>query len=303
VNIKSSRHFAVVQFFIVCLIATLPFTPNAIADDVEVLGFVENATFVRGHSIGVTKSRSTFQYEIAKAWQSSGFFSDVSLNATFRGSFDAVYNLNADEFGRSSGSSLSYPAPGNPAFFGILATGNPNTPPFPPSTNPEYAGVFPPPVPTGAIPLPGVPFGNIGANNPNAGLAFLGSDVHNFERGGVVLAYPTRPCDIDNRGCIAGYMDDDEDDLRFPEFGGDADFIRELYIDATHEMDDGKEFGIRFGRQQIVWAELTFSESLMSSTRSIFPDIIYMTSLKISGFQWVFSTWNTALAPRVGLKT
>ena len=249
-NIKSSRHFAVVQFFIVCLIATLPFTPNAIADDVEVLGFVENATFVRGHSVGVTKSRNTFQYEIAKAWQPTGFFSELSLNATFRGTYDAVYNINSDEFGRSSGGSVSFPAPGNPSFFSFLLGG---PVPFPPSTNPEYAGNFFPPAFTGAIPLPGVPFGNISANNPNAGLALLGSDVHNFERGGVVLAYPTRPCDIDSRGCIAGYMDDDEDDLRFPEFNSDLDFIRELYIDATHVMDSGAEFGIRFGRQQVVW--------------------------------------------------
>jgi len=136
----------------------------------------------------------------------------------------------------------------------FLVDGNPtNPPPFPPSTNPVYAGIFPPPVLTGAIPLPGVPGGNIGAGNPNEGLGLLGEDVHNFENGGVVLAYPTRPCNIDSRGCIDGYMDDSLDNLRFPEFNGRWDFLRELYLDAAIPFDSGAELGFRIGRQQVVW--------------------------------------------------
>lgn len=238
-----------------CLFAMVLAMPAALAQEqpMEFRGFVENATFVREHGVGLSKSRTTLQMELSKAWNDKGMFSELGVNAIFRGSYDAVYDLNDDTFGKNSGRSVSFPAPGNPAFFGILATGNPNTPPFPPSTNPQYAGVFPPPATTGAIPLPGVPGGYIGVGNPNEGLGLVGEDVHNFENGGVVLAYPTRPCDIDPRGCIHGYMDDDLDDLRFPEFNDDWDFIRELYLNATISLEGGNELGFRIGRQQVVW--------------------------------------------------
>lgn len=246
--------FTAMPSVLACLAAILLVVPAASAQETEVRGFVENATYVREHGVGLTKSRTTLQLELSKAWTGSGLFSEFSLHGTFRGSYDAVYDLNDDTFGKNSGRSLSFPAPGNPAFFGILATGNPNTPPFPPSTNPEYAGVFPPPVLTGAIPLPGVPGGYIGGpNNPNTGLGLVGEDAHDFSDGGVVLAYPTRPCDIDSRGCIDDYMDDDLDELRFPEFNDDLDFLREIYLNATISYDNGSELGFRIGRQQVVW--------------------------------------------------
>ncbi len=252
-NPKSTSHFTATLVALVCLLATLLVVPTAYAQDTEIRGFIENATFFREHGVGLTKSRTTLQLELSRAWQPSGLFSEVSINGTFRGSYDAVYDLNDDEFGENSGRSVCYPAPGNPAFFGILATGNPNTPPFPPSTNPCFAGIFPPPIATGAIPLPGVPGGNIGSGNPNQGLGLVGEDVHQFENGGVVLAYPTRPCSIDSRGCIDGYMDDSLNDLRYAEFNSRFDFIRELYLDATIAYDNGHELGFRIGRQQVVW--------------------------------------------------
>lgn len=253
-NRKRSDHISAISYCLGCLVAGMLLVPAASAQDTEFRGFVENATFVREHGVGLTKSRTTLQLELSRAWSGTGLFSEVSLHGTFRGSYDAVYDLNDDTFGKNSGRALSFPAPGNPAFFGILATGNPNTPPFPPSTNPEYAGVFPPPVLTGAIPLPGVPGGYIGGPaNPNAGLGLVGEDAHDFSDGGVVLPYPTRPCDIDSRGCIAGYMDKDLDELRFPEFNSDLDFLRELYLNATIPFDGGGELGFRIGRQQVVW--------------------------------------------------
>ncbi len=252
-NIKSTSHFTALLVALVCLPATVLVARTVYAQDTEVRGFIENATFFREHGVGLSKSRTTLQLELSRAWRSSGLFSEVAINGTFRGSYDAVYDLNDDQFGKNSGRSVSYPAPGNPAFFGILATGNPNTPPFPPSTNPSYAGLFPPPWLTGAIPLPGVPGGNIGAGNPNEGLGLVGEDVHHFENGGVVLAYPTRPCNIDSRGCIDGYMDDSLNELRYAEFNSRWDFIRELYLDATIAYDSGDELGFRIGRQQIVW--------------------------------------------------
>jgi len=253
VNLKRTSHFTAMQFVLAYLVTTLCFTAEIFAQDTEFRGFVENATFVRAHGVGISKSRNTLQLELSRAFNPTGLFSEFSISGTFRGSYDAVYDLNDDEFGKNSGGSVSFAAPGNPAFFGILATGNPATPPFPPSTNPSYAGIFPPPIASGAIPLPGVPGGHIGVNNPNEGLMLLGSDVHNFENGGVVLAYPTRPCDIDSRGCIDGYMDDDKDELRFTEFNSRLDFIRELYLDATIAFDTGRELGFRIGRQQVVW--------------------------------------------------
>ncbi len=252
-KIKRTALLTVRRVVIACCAAPIMFMAQAQAQDTEVRGFIENATFVRDHGVGLTKSRNTVQLELARAFNSTGIFSDLSIGGTFRATYDAVYDLNDDEFGKNSGRAVSYPAPGNPAFFGILATGNPATPPFPPSTNPSYAGIFPPPTASGAIPLPGVPFGNIGANNPNEGLGLLGEDVHHFEQGGIVMAYPTRPCNIDSRGCIDGYMDDSLNNLRYPDFNSRLDFIRELYVDATAVQDNGDEIGFRIGRQQIVW--------------------------------------------------
>jgi hypothetical protein len=226
------------------------------AQDVEYRGFVENQTFFRDHGVGLTKSRTRAQFEFSKDFGRVGIFSELSFHGILRADYDAVYDLNDDEFGDKSGRSVSFPAPGNPAFFGFLASGGvPGAPPpFPPSTNPEYAGIFPPPVLTGAIPLPGVPGGTIsGPGNPNQGLKLLGEDVHNFEKGGVVLAYPSRPCNVDKRGCIRDYMEADEDDLRFPGFTDTVDFLRELYVDAAIPFKNGHELGFRIGRQQIVW--------------------------------------------------
>ncbi len=252
-NYKSTVLYTAGRFVLICFVAPLLFIAQAQAEDTEVRGFIENATFVRDHGVGLTKSRSTVQLELDRAFQSTGMFTDLSVHATFRGTYDAVYDLNDDEFGKNAGRSVSYAAPGNPAFFGILATGNPNTPPFPPSTNPSYAGVFPPPTATGAIPLPGVPGGYIGTDNPNEGMGLLGEDVHHFQKGGIVMAYPKRPCNIDPRGCIDGYMDDSLNNLRYPDFNDRLDFIRELYLTATVPFDSGRELGFRIGRQQVVW--------------------------------------------------
>ncbi len=250
-SLKLHFHETIGTAVIVCFVASWIPSQSASAADAEYRGFIENATFWRDHDVGLSKSRTTLQFEFSKAFKPTGFFSEFSIHGTLRGTYDAVYDLNDEEYGKNSGGPVSFPAPGNPAFFGFLV-GGPT--PFDPTTNPEFAGIFPPPILTGAIPLPGVPGGTIsGPGNPNDGLRLLGDDVHNFENGGVVLAYPTRPCDIDNRGCINGYMDADEDELRFPEFNDDLDFIRELYLDAAIAFKSGHELGFRIGRQQVVW--------------------------------------------------
>ena len=251
-SLKLRFHKTTGTAVIVCFIASWMTMQPTSAADAEYRGFIENVTFVRDHGIGLSKARTTLQFEFSKTFKPTGLFSEFSIHGTLRGSYDAVYDLNDDEYGKNSGGPVSFAAPGNPAFLASL----PGAPPFAPiiSTNPEYAGILPPPILTGAVPLPGVPGGTIsGPGNPNEGLRLLGDDVHNFENGGVVLAYPTRPCDIDNRGCIRGYMDADEDELRFPEFNDDVDFIRELYLDAAIPFKNGHELGFRIGRQQVVW--------------------------------------------------
>ncbi len=216
----------------------------------EIRGFIENATHNRS-SRGISKSRNTGQLEFSKRLGEVGAFSAFSLHGTLRGSYDAVYDLNDDEFGDSSGGPVSFPAPGNPAFLATL----PMAPPFAPPTQPVFAGTFGPAAAgaDGAIPLPGT-LGTIASPaNPNDGLLLLGDDVHNFERGSVVLAYPSRPCDKDPRGCIDGYLDFDEDELEHPEFNDRLDFLRELYLDGTIDFDNGHELNLRIGRQQVVW--------------------------------------------------
>jgi hypothetical protein len=252
VKLKSTSHFTTLQVILICLAGTLLFTPTAFAQDTEFRGFVENATFYRQHGVGLTKSRTTLQLELSRAFNPTGLFSEASISGTFRGSYDAVYDLNDDTFGKNSGRSVSFAAPGNPSFLASF----PGAPPFAPliSTNPEFAGILPPPLATGAVPLPGVPGGTLfGTGNPNEGLGLVGEDVHNFENGGVVLAYPTRPCNIDNRGCIDGYMDNSLNELRYREFNSRWDFVRELYVDATIAYDNDHELGFRIGRQQVVW--------------------------------------------------
>lgn len=229
----------------------------------ESRGFIENATHTRDGP-GLTKFRNTAQLEFTKSLESSGRFSGISLSGIFRGTYDAVYDLNDDEFGDQSGRRVSFPAPGNPAFLASQPP-PPTAPPGPPfvSTQPGYAELFGPPPPAGggALPLPAVnplfggtpiapnhaPFGG------NQGLKLVGEDVHNFENGGVVLAYPSRPCDTDSRGCIDDYLDFDADELKYPEFNDRYDFIRELFLDATMQFENGRELGFRVGRQQVVW--------------------------------------------------
>jgi len=218
---------------------------------IETRGFVEHSTHVRD-SIGLTRFRNRLQYEFNIDAGDRGIFRDVSINGTLRATYDGVYDINDSDYGDDSGSSLSFPAPGNPAFFDYL-NGGPGSSPFTPPTTVSFAGTFGPDFTgaDGAIPLPGVPGGTL--TTANEGLKFLGADVHDFHYGGGVLAYPSRPCDDDSRGCLSDYMDADLDELRMPDFNDNLDFLRELYIDATIPFSNGHELGLRIGRQQVVW--------------------------------------------------
>ncbi len=186
----------------------------------EINGFVENATYQRDGE-GLSKVRNTVQMEVGKKYGDVGAFSNVGVYGTFRGSYDAVYDLN-NRYGSKAGGAVQ-----------LESVGMGTSVPF-----------------GGGIVLPGGDFDSTA--NPNDGLVVLGSDLHDTD-GGVGLAVPVRPCDKDSRGCIDDYMDANSSELKSPEFNDRWDFIRELYVDATLPMDDGTDWSFRLGKQQVVW--------------------------------------------------
>ncbi|NOG59590.1 MAG: DUF1302 domain-containing protein [Proteobacteria bacterium] len=202
-------------------------------------GYIENSSHGRNHT-GVSRSRSRGQLEWSRSIGTVGIFRNVSMHGTLRGSYDAAYELNDNNFGDNAGGPVRlqqqfFPA-GVPGFGGPLAAG------FTAGSVAWGGGL--------ALFNSG---GIGGAANPNDGLALLGADLHGGTGTGVGLAYPVRPCDTDSRGCIDGYMDADKQELISPEFNDRADVIREAYIDATIPLNGGKEINFRVGRQQVVW--------------------------------------------------
>ncbi len=227
----------------------------------QVQGYVDNATHVRD-SVGLSKHRYTGQMEFSKDFGGSY---ELQLNGTLRATYDAVYDLNDEEFGDKAGGPRSFPAPGNNPFFAAL-NGGTMPPPFDTlggvPSNPSFAGAFGPADIVGqnggAIPLPGSNPGIggtpiSGPNNPNDGLKLAAEDVYNYDDGGTVLATPVRPCDVDSRGCLEDYLDYDGNDLRSPEFNYRLDFLRELYITGAVPLSGQEELTFSFGRQQVVW--------------------------------------------------
>ncbi|MEW8278234.1 MAG: DUF1302 family protein [Candidatus Thiodiazotropha sp.] len=190
----------------------------------QVNGFVENATYARRH-VGLSKMRNTVQIEGSKDYGAKGSFSNVTFVGTFRATYDAVYDLNDDQFGSEAG-----------GYIGMESVGGAGTTPWGASD-----------VTTGTL-----GFGFDTAQNPNEGLDNLGSALHDTE-GGVGMGVPVRPCDVDSRGCIDDYLDFDESDLKYPEFNDRLDFLREAYLDATMPTESGATWNFRLGRQQVVW--------------------------------------------------
>ena len=77
---------------------------GALAEEVEWSGFAENATYHR-KDVGISKSRTGLQLEGLKFIGDVGPFRNVSINGVLRLSYDAVYELNDDEFGDKAGGS------------------------------------------------------------------------------------------------------------------------------------------------------------------------------------------------------
>lgn len=215
------------------LLTALAVSPSY-ALDTEWSGFIEEAVYVRDE-VGLSKARTTGQFEGIKFFENTGLFSSLSLNATFRMTYDAVYQLNDDEFGDKAGGAITLEG-------GFLDT--PHGGGFINKQVVDGLGLV-----TNAFSDPAV----LAITNPNDGLVVLGGHLHDID-GGVGFGVPVRPCDDDNRGCIRGYMDADQDELAAPEIFGDrADWIRELYLDGAIPLANGKELNVRLGKQQVVW--------------------------------------------------
>ncbi|MBR9887187.1 MAG: DUF1302 domain-containing protein [Oceanospirillales bacterium] len=169
---------------------SLGLSTTAVAADTEWAGFVENATYVRD-GVGLSKFRNTAQAEFSKQLESDGW-DNVSINGTLRATYDGVYDLNSDEFGK------------------------------------------------------------------DAQAGYLGENWHGQDTSTAILAPGTPfPCENDPALCknLDGYMDQSEDDARYPDFNDQLDFIRELYISADKQLESGTVLNLSFGKQQVVWGK------------------------------------------------
>ncbi len=208
----------------------------------DTAGFVENATFVRD-GVGLSKFRNTAQFEFSKDMGQKMGLSNFRVSGTLRATYDGVYDLNDDEFGENAGGSRSFQNAGSTTTQAVFG-GNGDSP-WGTSILGNGGAAAGSPIP------PGFLFDTAG--NPNQGLKVLGEDFHN-PNGGVTIGVPVRPCDKDSRGCgLKDYMDSDLDDLRFPEFNDQLDFIRELYVEGSIPTGDTSELFLRVGKQQVVW--------------------------------------------------
>ena len=100
------------------------------------------------------------------------------------------------------------------------------------------------------------------------------------------------PCENDDRLCnnLSGYMDEDANDIRYPDFNDEMDFIREFYIDATRDIGDD-QLSVRLGKQQIIWGRTDLFRVLDTinpvdySRHNIFDEL---EDIRIP--QWMLST-------------
>ena len=89
---------------------------GVLAEDVEWSGFAENATYHR-KDVGISKSRFGAQLEGLKFIGDVGPFRNVSINGVLRLSYDAVYDLNEDDFGNRAGGAATVNSVAGPACF------------------------------------------------------------------------------------------------------------------------------------------------------------------------------------------
>lgn len=209
------------------------------AEDWNFKGYFDQDNRYRGNDIGLSKQRNTIRFDGEKVFDGDlGPFHDTSIVFKLRGTYDSVYELNSEHYGKDAGGSIC-----------LQSTAN-NT------CQPHGRGAFgrnPDP----SLPLSGqVPnFAQLGfdiSKNPNEGLIALGEPLHG-QNGGVSFGVPVRPCDVDRRGCLPGYLDADRDELRFSDFNDRYDWLREAYVSSIVDINDSQSLFFRLGRQQVVW--------------------------------------------------
>lgn len=233
----------------------LPDMGSAGAQDWRVDTFYENDTHTR-ENVGLTKFRNTLQVEADKDLGSNGTFSSIKFRSKLRGTYDGVYQMNSDKYGKNAGGPI------------MLQNGtkdyNPNAG-APPGAMPWLVGGGYVPHGAGATPIDRINnttagFMALGANkfvdnypnNPNDGMIVLGQYLHKTN-GGVAFGVPQAPCDYDKRGCIKGYMDANSHELESPEFNNRLDFIREAFVVAKMPAGEGRSWNFQLGKQQVVW--------------------------------------------------
>lgn len=201
-----------------------------------------------GETVGLSKFRNTIQVE-AKRPVGAGW----DFQTVLRGTWDGVYRLNSDQYGRNAGGAIIIENTAGP---GLAAIGSPvlNTPTvaFGGGLNHPYAVAF-------GLP-PSNAFGFNSSNpaaanyNPNQGLRVLGDRWH-ATNGGISFGVPVRPCDVDARGCrdFGGYGDQTRSQLEAPEFNSRLDVIREIALRKTIDLEGDKSLFVKVGKQQVVW--------------------------------------------------
>lgn len=211
-------------------------------------GFLENDTRVRD-DVGISKLRNTLRLEGDREFDDFGPFMSNAFTFKLRATYDGVYDVNSDHYGKNAGGSICLEDTSGFIAAGCVAHGQGAFG----GNNLAYT-VF-----NG---VPGVGLGSFGfdlARNPNQGMIVLGEPLHK-PGGGVAFGVPVRPCNVDSRGCLNGYMDYSENDLRFPEFAEPErlDWLREAYVDTSVQVkspfsNDDQEIVFRVGKQQVIW--------------------------------------------------
>lgn len=230
--------------------------------------YYQNATHFRGKDatgdrVGLSKFRNTLQVEHKRSLGDGWDFKGI-----FRGTFDGVYSLNDDEFGKNAGGPVNATENSGASFIlsgGAIPGSTPGSVPY----GSSVVQLAPGSVLVGGVPVApffpatvtgGPLYAYNSASNPNQGLMHVGQRWNNawsnpIGPGELDFITAVRPCDKDNRGCadFGGYGALTTNGLQAPEFNKRWDFIREFYAQKNWDLADGKQFNVKVGKQQVVW--------------------------------------------------
>ncbi len=227
-------------------------------DSLRIKNKIEEDFQYRDH-VGLSKATTLGQSDLDKDFTpSGGMFDAVKIHAILRASYDATFQLNSGHFGNDAGGAISFnqngigaanQLPGSRTDAGPVAWGQGLNL----RTLTDGLGTAGPGGPVVTFAPPGQHYVNTNFNmagNPNQGLALLSG--YSGEDRGIDMGVPVRPCDVDHRGCIKGYMDKNAQELAAPEFNKRLDFLREFYVDGSIPVGSNT-LDLRLGRQQLVW--------------------------------------------------